>query len=226
MAGPIALLVVLALAFVVALVLITAKLERRKAEHQREMQDLVRGRTGRPATLLDTTPDAPQFGGVSSVFTTKPGAARSPSRQGVDAAETAALIQQLQAITATAKGNKTPTKADDAAMLRRAQQAYEEAVAEAMEFNRGTKARQPGPCTLQINYVDADGVWTTRNVAPYKSGNTNERFDAWCETRQDRRTFFFSRVQSGMNLHTGQRLGRADIFKVIHPNRKTPIDLL
>lgn len=197
MAGPIALLVVLALAFVVAMVFIAAKLERRKAEHQREMQDLVRGRTGRLAPLLDATPDAPQFGGVSSVFTTTPGAVQSTSRKG----------------------------ADDAAMLRRAQQVYEQAAAEAMAESRGTKARQPGPCTLQITYVDADGVWTARKVAPYKSGNTNERFDAWCETRQDRRTFFFSRVQNGVHISTGTRLDRAGVFRHIHPSRRVPADL-
>lgn len=224
MAAPIALLVVLALVFIVAFVFIAAKLERRKAEHRREMQDLVRGRTGHPANVPNTDPDAPQFGGVSSAFTTMPGVARRTNRSGADAADTAALIQQLQTITAIAKGNAS-TKAGDAAGLRRAQQVYEEAVAEAVEFNRGTKARQPGPCTLQINYVDADGVWTTRNVAPYKSGNTNERFHAWCEMRQDRRTFFFSRVQSGIHISTSTRLDRAGVFRHIHPSRRVPADL-
>lgn len=224
MAGFIALLAVFMLAVIVALVFIVTKLEQRKAEHRREMQDLVRGRTGRPVNAPNPDPDAPQFGGVSSAFTTTQGSTRPTSRSGADAADTAALIQQLQAITATAKGN-APTKAGDAAGLRRAQQVYEEAVAEAVEFNRGTKARQPGPCTLQINYVDADGVWTTRNVAPYKSGNTNERFDAWCEARQDRRTFFFSRVQSGVELATGRRLDRAGVFRHVHPSRRVPADL-
>lgn len=195
MAAPIALLVVLALVFIVAFVFIAAKLERRKAEHRREMQDLVRGRTGRPANVPNTDPDAPQFGGVSSAFTTMPGVARRTNRSGADAADTAALIQQLQTITAIAKGNAS------------------------------TKVRQPGPCTLQINYVDADGVWTTRNVAPYKSGNTNERFHAWCEMRQDRRTFFFSRVQSGIHISTSTRLDRAGVFRHIHPGRRVPADL-
>lgn len=224
MAGFIALLAVFMLAVIVALVFIVTKLEQRKAEHQREMQDLVRGRTGRPTNAPNPDPDAPQFGGVSSAFTTTPGSTRPTSRSGADAADTAAIIQQLQAITAIAKGN-APTKAGDAAGLRRAQQVYEEAVAEAVEFNRGTKARQPGPCTLQINYVDADGVWTTRNVAPYKSGNTNERFDAWCETRQSRRTFFFERIQSAVDLTTGLSLTRAGVFQRIHPGRRVPDDL-
>ncbi len=195
MAAPIALLVVLALVFIVAFVFIAAKLERRKAEHRREMQDLVRGRTGRPANVPNTDPDAPQFGGVSSAFTTTPGVARRTNRSRADAADTAALIQQLQTITAIAKGNVP------------------------------SKARQPGPCTLQINYVDADGVWTTRNVAPYKSGNTNERFHAWCEMRQDRRTFFFSRVQGGIHISTSTRLDRAGVFRHIHPGRRVPADL-
>lgn len=213
MAGFIALLAVLVLAVIVALVFIVTKLEQRKAEHRREMQDLVRGRTGRPATLAESTADSPEFGGVAQAFTT-----------GAPKPQQSNLTRELEAISRIGqKGRAKQTQED--AMVRRAERMHAQLVAEVERGNAGPRSRPSGPCTLQINYVDADGVWTTRNVAPYKSGNTNERFDAWCEARQDRRTFFFSRVQSGVELATGRRLDRAGVFRHVHPSRRVPADL-
>lgn len=213
MAGFIALLAVFMLAVIVALVFIVTKLEQRKAEHRREMQDLVRGRTGRPANAPNPDPDVPQFGGVAQAFTT-----------GAPKPQQSNLTRELEAISRIGqKGRAKQTQED--AMVRRAERMHAQLVAEVERGNAGPRSRPSGPCTLQINYVDADGVWTTRNVAPYKSGNTNERFDAWCETRQDRRTFFFSRVQSGVELSTGKRLDRAGVFRHVHPGRRVPADL-
>lgn len=213
MAGFIALLAVFLLAVIVALVFIVTKLEQRKAEHRREMQDLVRGRTGRPATLPESTTDSPEFGGVAQAFTT---GAPNPQQSN--------LIRELEAISRIGQKGRAKQAQEDA-MVRRAERMHAQLVAEVERGNAGPRSRPSGPCTLQINYVDADGVWTTRNVAPYKSGNTNERFDAWCETRQDRRTFFFSRVQSGVELSTGKRLDRAGVFRHVHPGRRVPADL-
>lgn len=213
MAGFIALLAAFVLAVIVALVFIVTKLEQRKAEHRREMQDLVRGRTGRPANAPNPDPDVPQFGGVAQAFTT-----------GAPKPQQSNLTRELEAISRIGqKGRAKQTQED--AMVRRAERMHAQLVAEVERGNAGPRSRPSGPCTLQINYVDADGVWTTRNVAPYKSGNTNERFDAWCETRQDRRTFFFSRVQSGVELATGRRLDRAGVFRHVHPSRRVPADL-
>lgn len=213
MAGFIALLAAFVLAVIVALVFIVTKLEQRKAEHRREMQDLVRGRTGRPANAPNPDPDVPQFGDVAQAFTT-----------GAPKPQQSNLTRELEAISRIGqKGRAKQTQED--AMVRRAERMHAQLVAEVERGNAGPRSRPSGPCTLQINYVDADGVWTTRNVAPYKSGNTNERFDAWCETRQDRRTFFFSRVQSGVELATGRRLDRAGVFRHVHPGRRVPADL-
>lgn len=213
MAGFIALLAVFLLAVIVALVFIVTKLEQRQAEHRREMQDLVRGRTGRPATLPESTTDSPEFGGVAQAFTT-----------GAPKPQQSNLIRELEAISRIGRKGRAKQAQEDA-MVRRAERMHAQLVAEVERGNAGPRSRPSGPCTLQINYVDADGVWTTRNVAPYKSGNTNERFDAWCETRQDRRTFFFSRVQSGVELSTGKRLDRAGVFRHVHPGRRVPADL-
>lgn len=213
MAGFIALLAVFMLAVIVALVFIVTKLEQRKAEHRREMQDLVRGRTGRPATLPESTTDSPEFGGVAQAFTT---GAPNPQQSN--------LIRELEAISRIGQKGRAKQAQEDA-MVRRAERMHAQLVAEVERGNAGPRSRPSGPCTLQINYVDADGVWTTRNVAPYKSGNTNERFDAWCETRQSRRTFFFERIQSAVDLTTGLSLTRAGVFQRIHPGRRVPDDL-
>ena len=111
------------------------------------------------------------------------------------------------------------------AELQRAQKIYQQALADAEASNKGPVSRPTDSCWLQISYVDADGVWTSRNVAPYRSGNTNEKFDAWCETKGARRTFFFSRVQSGVDSRTGRHLSRQDVFQLIHPERKVPASL-
>lgn len=213
MAGFIALLAAFVLAVIVALVFIVTKLEQRKAEHRREMQDLVRGRTGRPANAPNPDPDVPQFGGVAQAFTT-----------GAPKPQQSNLTRELEAISRIGqKGRAKQTQED--AMVRRAERMHAQLVAEVERGNAGPRSRPSGPCTLQINYVDADGVWTTRNVAPYKSGNTNERFDAWCETRQSRRTFFFERIQSAVDLTTGLSLTRAGVFQRIHPGRRVPDNL-
>ena len=213
MAGFIALLAAFVLAVIVALEFIVTKLEQRKAEHRREMQDLVRGRTGRPANAPNPDPDVPQFGGVAQAFTT-----------GAPKPQQSNLTRELEAISRIGqKGRAKQTQED--AMVRRAERMHAQLVAEVERGNAGPRSRPSGPCTLQINYVDADGVWTTRNVAPYKSGNTNERFDAWCETRQSRRTFFFERIQSAVDLTTGLSLTRAGVFQRIHPGRRVPDNL-
>lgn len=86
-------------------------------------------------------------------------------------------------------------------------------------------SRQPGPCTLEIAYVDADGVYTTRSIAPYKTGHTNQSMEAWCSLRQARRTFYFERIQAARLLPTGTPLSRAGVFKFVHPDRNVPADL-
>lgn len=189
-------------------------MERGKARHRQEMENFVMGR-GTDATSAPVA-DSQQFGGVAQEFTAT---AASPQPQQSD------LVKELEAISRLGQKGKAKQAQEDA-MVRRAERMHTKMIAEIERENHGPRTRPSGPCTLQITYVDADGVYTTRNVAPYKSGNTNEKFDAWCELRKDRRTFFFSRVQSGTHLRTGQRLSRAEIFKSIHPGRKIPIELL
>ena len=215
MAGLFATLLIAGVVVVLAIIIISAKLDARRKQHRREMQDLVRGRTGRQASIPETDNDAPQFGGVARTFTT---AATSQQPRQSD------LVKELEAISRLGQKGRAKQAKEDA-MVRRAEKMQAQLLAEIERENRGPRSRPSGPCTLQINYVDADGVWTTRNIAPYKSGNTNEKFDAWCETRQDRRTFFFSRVNSGVHLATGARLDRAGVFRHVHPGRRVPADL-
>ncbi len=87
------------------------------------------------------------------------------------------------------------------------------------------RTNPPGPATLVLNYVDADGVPTTRQIAPFESGATNRKFGAWCYLRQEQRTFLFNRIESGIDLYTGEVLSRSDIFKRIHPTRSVPFVL-
>ena len=213
--GLLVLLVVFGLAIVAAVLLITTQRNQRKAAHRREMQDLVRGRKGGPTTAHNATTDAPQFGGVAQAFTT---AAASPQPRQSD------LAKELEAISRLGQKGRAKQAQEDA-MVRRAERMHAQMVSEVERENRGLRSRPPGPCSLKITYVDADGVYTTRNVAPYKSGNTNEKFDAWCETRQDRRTFYFSRVQSGELVRSRQPLDRAGVFLYVHPGRRVPVEL-
>ncbi len=212
MAGLFATLLVGGVVVVLAIIIISAKLDARRKQHRRDMQDLVRGRTGRTTSA---SPGQQHFDGMTQAPTAAP---NSPQPKPTE------LASELQAIRRLGQKGKARQGEEDA-MLARAQRLYERTLAEARAENPVGQARKPGDCTLQISYVDADGVYTTRNVAPYKSGNTNEKFDAWCETRQDRRTFFFSRVQGGVDLTTGMRLDRAGVFRRIHPQRRVPFDL-
>lgn len=212
MTGLFATLVVGGVVVVLAIVIISTKLDERRKRHRRDMQDLVRGRTGRTTSA---TPGKQHSDGVAHAPTAlPPGPPAQPSE----------LESELQAIRRLGQKGRARQSEEDA-MLLRAQRLHERTLADAHADNRAGQARKPGECTLQISYVDADGVYTTRNVAPYKSGNTNEKFDAWCETRQDRRTFFFSRVQGGVDLTTGTRLDRVGVFQRIHPSRRPPANL-
>lgn len=120
---------------------------------------------------------------------------------------------QTDTATIIVRGSGTPS---DTRSVKRYEREYEVAVT----------VPPHKKCTLRIDYVDAIGVCTTRLIAPYKSGNTNLKFDAWCATRQARRTFFFERIQSAVNVSTGTRMNRADVFRHIHPGRRVPRDLL
>lgn len=210
MSGLFATLVVGGVVVVLAIIIISTKLDERRKRHRRDMQDLVRGRTGRTTSA---NPGQQHSDGVARAPTAlPPGPPAQPSE----------LESELQAIRRLGQKGRARQGTEDA-MLARAQRLYEQTLAEVRADNGAGQARKPGECTLQISYVDADGVCTTRNVAPYKSGNTNEKFDAWCETRQDRRTFFFSRVQGGVDLTTGMRLDRAGVFRRVHPGRRVPV---
>lgn len=223
MAGLFATMVAVALVAVLAIVFVSGKLQQRRDAHRREMQDLIRGKVGNASAQQERPTDRSQFGGVAGAFTS----ATPPAKNASDAAETAAPIQQLQGITDRAK-KKTPMQREEDAMVRSAERYYRETMKEIERENRRAdqpRSRPSGPCSLKLHYIDANGVITHRNVAPYKSGNTNKKFDAWCESRQDRRTFFFSRVQSGTDLRTGRYLNRADVFSHIHPDRRVPSDL-
>ena len=85
--------------------------------------------------------------------------------------------------------------------------------------------RQPGPLAYRIAYTDADGNATVRDIALYKSGHTNDRFEAWCGYRQERRSFIFQRVGTVVELETGEMLTNADLFARVHPNRRVPDSL-
>ena len=210
MTGLFATLVFGGVVAVLAIFIISTKLDERRKQHRRDMQDLVRGRTGRTTSA---NPGQQHIVGAARAPTALP---PGPPAQPSD------LESELQAIRRLGHKGRARQSEEDA-MLARAQRLYEQTLAEARADNRAGQARKPGECTLQISYVDADGVYTTRNVTPYKSGNTNEKFDAWCETRQDRRTFFFSRVQGGVDLTTGMRLDRAGVFRRVHPGRRVPV---
>lgn len=113
--------------------------------------------------------------------------------------------------------------------LRHAISIYQQTLDEIERDNTPIKDIGPGKqkaCTLMIRYTDAHGKVTDRSIAPYKNGATNDRFDAWCNSRKARRTFIFEQVQHGISLETGEMLTRAQVFTIIHPTRKVPAELL
>lgn len=87
-----------------------------------------------------------------------------------------------------------------------------------------TRAKPKNP-THRITYTDANGNQTSREVGFYKSGHTNDKFQAWCFLRNSRRTFFFKQVAQAIDLETGEVMTRAQLFAHIHPTRRVP-DLL
>lgn len=192
------------------------QLERKRQLLQQErrsaMEQMFREEWG-PTTPVN---DGHAFGGQAAAFRTVP----APPE-----VDTASLVRQLEEIASAAKGNATSAKPQEAAMVRRAERMHQQLMAEVARDNRDGRSRPSGPCTLQISYVDADGVCTARRIAPYKSGNTNEKFDAWCETREARRTFFFTRIQGAVELATGRSLTRAGVFQHVHPGRRIPAEL-
>ena len=223
MVGLIATLAFAALVVVYAVLIIPAKLQQRRDQHRREMEDLVRGRTGRAVSPVPVA-DVHQVGGVAERFTSAAPTKASGTPRMQATAETADLIRRLESIAATAKC-KTPAEPKEDAWVLRAERMHQQLMAEVARDNQDQRSRPSGPCTLQISYVDAEGEWTTRKIAPYKSGNTNQKFDAWCETRQDRRTFFFERIRSAVDLTTGQSLTPAGVFQRVHPGRRVPAEL-
>ena len=80
----------------------------------------------------------------------------------------------------------------------------------------------PGPCTIHIEYFDADGVVTERDIALYKRGHTIREINAWCGLRQEQRTFLFERVNRCSQIQTGQPMTRVQLFEHVHPDRRLP----
>ena len=201
-----------------------AKYVRRRDQLERERQQLQQERRNAMEQMFreewgttTTVNEGHAFGGQAAAFRTVP----APPE-----VDTASLVRQLEEIASAAKGKATTTaKTQEAAMMRRAERMHQQLMAEVARDNREGRSRPSGPCTLQISYVDADGVCTTRRIAPYKSGNTNEKFDAWCETREARRTFFFTRIQGAVEVTTGRTLTRAGVFQHVHPGRRIPAEL-
>ncbi len=83
-------------------------------------------------------------------------------------------------------------------------------------------SKQPSSLAYRIAYTDADGNFTVRDVAFYKSGHTNDRMEAWCGYRQERRSFIFQRIGAVIDLETGEILTKADLFSRVHPSRRVP----
>lgn len=82
--------------------------------------------------------------------------------------------------------------------------------------------RAPGPCTIHIEYFDADGVVTERDIALYKRGHTNREMNAWCGLRREPRTFLFERVHRCSDIASGAPMTRPQLFKFVHPTRRVP----
>lgn len=212
-------------------------IERARERHKQEMRDLVRGRKpSQPQNPFENSEKAEAA--AATVRRTYPPLANANPLAPVDESMVS-RAEQLQRkllaeLTIPPERPATPLSAnasrpshDDEAMVSRAEQLHKELLAEVDAANRGpaTRSRKPGPCTLLIHYVDADGVLTIRNVSPYKSGHTNEKMEAWCELRQERRTFFFNRIRYAVHSMTGQQMDHADVFRLIHPERRLPENL-
>lgn len=184
----------LAAGVAVAVLAVSLALAQARERHKQEMRDLVRGR--KPSHPLAPLED-----------NGKAEAAATPARRAYPPL-----------------ANANPLAPVDESMVSRAEQLQRELLVEVDAANRGlgTRSRKLGPCTLRIDYVDADGVMTTRNVSPYKSGHTNEKMEAWCELRQERGTFFFSRILYTTHITTRILMNCADVFLLIHPERGLP----
>lgn len=83
-------------------------------------------------------------------------------------------------------------------------------------------SRRPGPPALRIKYVDANGVCTEREITPYKTGTTRETMHAYCHLRRARRKFLFSRVESAIDMETGEVLTRHQLWLRFHPGKLPP----
>ena len=63
---------------------------------------------------------------------------------------------------------------------------------------------------FKIEYVDSDGVVTTREIRPISihllRGKAELYIKARCGLRNDERTFFSPRIQSTINLQTGRKI--------------------
>ncbi|MEQ6306707.1 hypothetical protein ABN448_05770 [Delftia acidovorans] len=156
----------LAAGVAVVVLAVSHALAHTREQHKQEMRDMARGR--------------------------KPSQPLAPFKDNGKAE--AAAIPARRAYPALSNAN--PLAHVDEFMVSRAEQLHRELLAEVDAANRGpaTRSRKPGPCTLQIHYVDGDGVMTIRNVSPYKSGHANEKIEAWGELPQERCTFVFSRI--------------------------------
>lgn len=90
------------------------------------------------------------------------------------------------------------------------------------QANEKPPARGPGPPVFRIKYVDADGAFTERAITPYKTGTTRETMHAYCHLRRARRKFLFSRIESAIDMETGEALTRHQLWLRFHPGKLPP----
>lgn len=67
-----------------------------------------------------------------------------------------------------------------------------------------------------IEYADADGVVTSRDIQIVGRSGNDDRFRAWCFLRSEERTFRYYRVLMVRNLRTGRQI--SDLRKYIKRN--------
>lgn len=81
---------------------------------------------------------------------------------------------------------------------------------------------RPRKPTYRITYVDAYGERTTREIFPYKVGRTDRGFEAWCTLRADRRNFVYVRIESAVDLATGEMLDANAFHACLRPGKPFP----
>lgn len=93
------------------------------------------------------------------------------------------------------------------------------------EAQRDVKRKKAPNPSFRITYRDQFGDVTTRVIEPYGLGN-HETFDAYCNLRNEGRTFYYRGVEACEDAKSGHDIDPQTLFRLSSPDADAPLEIL